>query len=226
MSDFDYHWLLSARLLRQKTQKEVSEAIGLSQGKLSKAESGVQSLPESILQELANYYDVPVSFFRQEWDSTPVSHLLFRRRVTIPSKVIDSITEEVRRRKCSIDNLMRAVDMPEYDLGSFFLDSSTTAELVATQIRYKLKCINGPLVDLAKRLENHGVIIQFFDFGTDLMDGMTTITSHGHKVIFLNSRMPNDRVRFSLAHELGHLVMHLDDYLEADRVVEDEHRGV
>ena len=38
------------RQLRQLTQKEVSESIGISQGQLSKAEHGIQELDQSTLE--------------------------------------------------------------------------------------------------------------------------------------------------------------------------------
>ena len=110
MNDINYKWLESARLLRKKTQKETAEALGISQGKLSKAERGDQNLSALTLSKLADFYDVPVDYFCQEWDPTPVAHIFFRRKVTISTKIIDSISEEVRRRKCAIDELMRAVD--------------------------------------------------------------------------------------------------------------------
>lgn len=40
------------------------------------------------------------------------------------------------------------------------------------------------------------------------MDGMTLHAPDTPPCIFLNQRQPADRMRFSLAHELGHLVMH------------------
>ena len=222
MSDSSYKWLESARLLRQKTQKDAAAVAGISQGKLSKAERGDQTLPDETLRILADYYDVPFDYFFQEWDSTPIGHVFFRRRVTISSKIIDSISEEIRRRKCAIDELLKVVDLPEYDLGFYPLEDGMTIEKAVSMVRYKLKCINGPLTNLAKRLENHGIIIQMFDFGTDKMDGVSTVTGHGRKIIFLNSLMSNDRIRFSLAHELGHMVLHIDDIPGEDRDVEEE----
>lgn len=222
MDNLNYKWLESARLLRCKTQKEVAEAVGISQGKLSKAERGDQTLPDEFIQKLAYYYDVPSAFFSQEWDQTPISHLYYRRKIAIPVKIIDSIQEEVRRRKCAIDELLKAVDLPDYDLGFYHLDGETTIEEVASIIRYKLRCVNGPLTDLAKRLEKHGIIIQMFNFGTDKMDGISTVTEHGRKIIFLNNMMSNDRIRFSLAHELGHMVLHMEDIPDKSRDPEKE----
>lgn len=222
MNNLSYKWLETARLLRQKTQKDAAIAIGISQGKLSKAERGDQNLPNDVLDKLASYYDVPFEFFNQEWDSTPIAHVYYRRRITIPTKILDSISAEIRRRKCAIDELMKAVDLPEYDLGFYPLKDGMTIDRAVSNVRYILKCVNGPLTNLAKRLENHGIIIQMFDFGTEKMDGMATITNHGRKVIFLNSLMSNDRIRFSLAHELGHMVLHVDDIPDDSRDVEEE----
>ena len=71
-------------------------------------------------------------------------------------------------------------------------------------------------------LENNGIIVISMVFGTDKMDGLSSITNKGRRVVFLNSRMPSDRIRFSLAHELGHIIMHLDDIIPDNRDEEDE----
>ncbi len=224
MNNLKYKWIESARLLRKKTQKEVAEAIGISQGKLSKAEQGLQELTKDCLTKLSLYYDLPLSYFEQEWDNETIcGQLLFRRKVTVSAKIIDSIYEDVRRRKSAIDRLMSAVDIPEYDLGFSPLDDDRDIEQIAMSVRFTLRCINGPLTDFAKRLENHGIIVQTFDFGTEKMDAISTITLHGRKVIFINNRMPNDRIKFSLAHELGHIVMHIDDY---SRIISDNDRDI
>ena len=212
MNNLRYKWIESARLLRKKTQKEVADAIGISQGKLSKAEQGLQELSNDVLTKLSLYYDLPLSYFEQEWDNeTTCGQLLFRRKVSVPAKIVDSIYEDIRRRKAAIDRLLNAVETPEYDLGFFPLEESNDIKHIATTIRFSLRCINGPLTDFAKRLENHGIIVQSFDFGTEKMDAISVVTLHCRKIIFLNDRMPNDRIKFSLAHELGHIVMHIDD---------------
>ena len=49
MSPYNYELLEIARHLRQLTQKEVAEKVGLSQSWLSKAEHSIQELPEDIM---------------------------------------------------------------------------------------------------------------------------------------------------------------------------------
>ena len=67
--------LILARQLRQLTQKEVAEQTGISQGKLSKAEHGIQDLSNDAINSLANFYDFPISFFVVEKDNSPISQI-------------------------------------------------------------------------------------------------------------------------------------------------------
>ncbi|MDR2968946.1 MAG: ImmA/IrrE family metallo-endopeptidase [Tannerellaceae bacterium] len=206
---FNYQLIELAREARQYTQKDVASMISFSQSKLSKAEKGQQNLSEQEIEELAQIYDYPKSFFYQKSDSAPVSHLYFRRRLSLSAKVIDSFIANTRIYKKAIDELMDSVDMPEYDLGSYSTELNTPQE-IAQKIRFILRINKGPVYNLTTLLEKHGILIAKIDFGTDKIDGLSSITDSGYKIIFLNSKMPNDRMRFSLAHELGHMLMHLD----------------
>ena len=90
MSNINFSLLETARLLRQKTQKEVVEAIGISQASLSKAEHGLQELPIDIMSKLYDYYDLPETFFLRSEGVSPLGHLYYRKKLTITNKVIDS----------------------------------------------------------------------------------------------------------------------------------------
>lgn len=212
-----------AREARQYKQTEVASMISFSQSKLSKAEKDQQTLTEDNLKELAKVYDYPVAFFYKGIDTTPAGHMYFRRRVTTSTKIVDSIVANAKIYKMVIDELMKPVDVPEFDLNSFSTEIYTPED-IAHKVRYMLRIYNGPVYDLTGLLENHGLIISKLDFGIDMdkFDGLSSITEAGHKVIFLNSQMPNDRLRFSLAHELGHMVMHLDSLPKHFETIEEE----
>lgn len=211
MGNINFTLLETARLLRQKTQKEVVEAIGISQASLSKAEHGLQELPVDIMDKLYDYYDLPETFFLRSEGVSPLGHLYYRKKLTITNKVIDSFVAKVKIFKAIIDDLMSAVELPKYTLGNYVPNENLSAKEIARKIRYELKVYNGAVPNLSTLLENNGIIIIRFDFGTDKIDGLTTITDSDRKVMFINNQMPNDRIRFSMAHELGHLVMHLEN---------------
>lgn len=211
MNNINFTLLETARLLRQKTQKEVAEAVGISQASLSKAEHGLQELPSDIMNKLYNYYDLPEAFFLRNEGISPLGHLYYRKKLTISNKIIDSFVAKIKIFKAIIDDLMSAIELPKYTLSNYIPDENLSAKEIANKIRYELKVYHGAVPNLSTLLENNGIIIIMFDFGTDKIDGLTAITDSDRKVMFINNQMPNDRIRFSMAHELGHLVMHIEN---------------
>lgn len=201
--------LVVARQLRQMSQIEACKKAQISQGMLSKAENGLRDLPLDVLKTLSSVYDLPISFFYRDTDLSPVSHLYFRRRLTLSMKVIDSFVAKSRIIKMVMDDLFNAVELPDYDIGTYDPRDFPPQD-IADKVRYKLKLYRGAVPNLVTLLENHGVVVFKMDFGTEKIDALSSITNKGHKVVFLNTQMSNDRLRFSLAHELGHLVMHME----------------
>src|SRR5262249_59367200 len=65
----------------------------------------------------------------------------------------------------------------------------------------------GPVHTLVRWLEAAGCLVFEEDFGTSRVDGMSQWVGD-HPVILLNGAAPTDRKRLTLAHELGHLVLH------------------
>lgn len=210
MSDINYMLLETARLLRQKTQKEVAEATGVPQSILSKAEHGLIELAEENFLRLCDYYDFPKGFFFREVDYSQLGYLYYRKKLTLSKKVVDSFISKVKIFRWIIDDLAQSVEIPEYVLSSYVVDDQQTVQDIAQKVRYELGVFHGPVPCLSTLLENNGIIIVNFDFGTEKIDGLTVVTPGNRKLMFINSRMPNDRIRFSMAHELGHLVMHFE----------------
>ena len=221
MSPYNYELLEIARHLRQLTQKEVAEKVGLSQSWLSKAEHSIQELPEDIMNRLFDLYDLPMEFFLNGNSVTPEGHLFYRKHLTISDKVVDSFVAKIQIIKGIIDEFMTAIDLPEYKLNSYDPSEYSPKE-IADRVRYELGIARGPIPNLTKLLEDKGVIIIKLDFGTEKIDGLTTVTTANRKIMFINEHMPNDRIRFSLAHELGHLIMHIEKTPRSVETVEDE----
>lgn len=66
----------------------------------------------------------------------------------------------------------------------------------------------GPIDNLTEVVERAGAIIVQIDFETSLLDALSFKLPGLPPLIFMNSAMPGDRYRFTLAHELAHLVLH------------------
>lgn len=101
---------------------------------------------------------------------------------------------------------MDSVEIPENHLPSFSIEEYGSPENIAQAVRRKLKLPSGPIQNLVGIIESLGIIIIPSKFGTDQLDGFTIIDESA-TIIYINEMMPGCRTRFTLAHELGHILM-------------------
>src|SRR5208282_299725 len=92
------------------------------------------------------------------------------------------------------------------------------AKVVAQSVRQKWGIKTGAVQHLTQLIEDTGCVIVDFSFPSTKLDGLCIRASEKPPVIFLNKDLPKSRRRLSLAHELGHLVMHTNPHEK----VEDE----
>lgn len=216
--------LLLARESRGLSQSDLSSLLNISQAKLSKAEKGEQTLNDDLIPSLVRALGYPESFFYQAAPTSPVSHYYFRRKLSIPQKNVAQIESNVKILRQSIDYLIDSVELPEAILPSFNIKKEEPEE-IARKARYLLKIPNGPIGNLVNVLERLGIIVFKTDFlFTEKVDGLSTISEKGVKIIFLNKTMSNDRQRFSLAHEFGHMLMHFENFHDPDTVEDEANR--
>lgn len=203
-----------ARESRQMTQNALSKESGVVQGTLSKIESGVLVCPEDTLGKLARILDYPPRFFYQDADlhgiGTGAHHGLYRRKSSVPVKMLKQIEAEVNIRRMHLASLLSSVDMessrsiPRIDISEYDDDTAQ----VARNVRIFWNLPSGPVDNITALLESAGAIVIEHDFGTEKIDA-TSIRREGlPPLIFIRSSLSGDRLRFTLAHELGHLVMH------------------
>ena len=86
-------------------------------------------------------------------------------------------------------------------------DFDTPADAAET-LREEWNVPVGPIEDLVALLEHAGALVVVRDLGTTELDAVSQWPRDRAPLILLNSTARGDRSRFSLAHELGHLIMH------------------
>jgi Zn-dependent peptidase ImmA (M78 family) len=88
------------------------------------------------------------------------------------------------------------------------LDVKNPIEAV-NQLRRSWRIAKGPIESVTEILEKHHIAVVSFEFPTERVDGKSVMTSGGHPIVFTNQLSMGDRQRFTLAYQLGHLVMHI-----------------
>lgn len=81
-------------------------------------------------------------------------------------------------------------------------------EKVATLARLRMGLPTGPVADLTELIERNGGLIVDRELEAEGMDALCRWVEGLPKLFYLNGSVSGDRMRWSLAHELGHTVMH------------------
>jgi Zn-dependent peptidase ImmA (M78 family)/transcriptional regulator with XRE-family HTH domain len=204
--------LILAREARGLTQSELAEAIGARQAKISKYENGMLLVSECDLAEIAkalNYSDE--LFFQNDRVYGLGSSILFhRQRRSVPIFTQRKLQAQVNILRMQVERLLRAA---EVKTTSQFrqLDMDTcggTAEGVADCIRAAWRMPIGPVVSVTAAIEVAGGIVIKCPFGTHQIDAFHLWVPDLPPLFFVNRELPGDRLRFTLAHEVGHAIMH------------------
>jgi Zn-dependent peptidase ImmA (M78 family)/transcriptional regulator with XRE-family HTH domain len=212
MKSANPNMILLARESRGWTQQMLSEKINSYKANLSRLEKGDAQPTADILEAIAEATGYPVQFFYQRGDIMP-THLSYRKKQNVPSKIITPIEAQVNIMRMHIEFLTTALDITGIKLPAYCIDEKNTPASIASSLRADWNIHTPVIPHLTQLLEGKGILIYAFDFGTTRVDSKSIITSNGLPLIFLNATLSGDRQRFSLAYELGHLIMHSSELL-------------
>lgn len=201
----NYELISLARDYRNLTQKELSDAIGIEQGTLSKIENDILPIYQNdpLASEISKKLKFPIKFFLQNiriYNFEIGAHARKKQSVSINGHLI----AKLNLIKSNIETLLKSIEIPESKIPNIICDEQNSPQQIANQVRKLLMIREGAINNLSKILEDNGCIIYLDDLD---VDGFS-FSFHNHHIICLNKRSPIDRLRFTQAHELGHLVMH------------------
>ena len=211
-SMFNPELISLARKSRGKTQSALASDIGVPIATLSRYEGGSRVVSEQLMKSIAGVLDYPVGFFlqrpsRYEWSGEdPIYH---RKRQSAPANALNRAyaLAEVRRLEAAklLDEYPLETTIPSHS--SEIFDPATAAR----ELRASWGIPSGPVFNMTRVIERGGGLVFSHDFGTPHIDGFST-RSYGipaaAPIIHLNRDLPSDRWRWTLAHELGHIVLH------------------
>lgn len=213
------------------TQKEMAGRLGAGQSLISQIERGERSLGEDLVTSAMREFDLPRGYFT---DRQPVRYdriSLNYRRQKLPAKMQDRLLYQFGETEQDIQATDLAI--PVIDLscprprGSEQL-SIEEIEEAASRTRRTLRLpIGAPIPNVVRAVEAAGVVVVPTTInGVDLskFDGVSSPEkpARGPLVIAYAPQEAGDRQRFTIAHELGHLVLHLDTRPESELVRESE----
>lgn len=213
--------ILLAREARGLTQTDLAERLNSYKASISRLEHGDGPVDENTLMALAEATHYPPQFFMQKGEILPVN-LSYRKRKQVPAKILTPIEAQMNIIRNHVQLIFSGLEKLEIELPLFEVTESNSPAQIAHLVRKSWKVPTGPIENLSRLLEAKGILISNFDFGTDRVDSRSMLTDDNQPIIFLNQNLLGDRQRFSLAFELGHLIMHTFCTVSHDRDINHE----
>lgn len=198
-----------ARLARGLSQKELADRIGPAQGTVSKLENGLMPA-DPYIREIAEALGYPASFFYEGGGIYPAGIRYTRARKKLSATLSSRIDAENNIRARGIAKLLRSVEIANQNIPSLAVEDYGTPTEVARALREHWRVPRGPIRNLTRLFERHGGLVVHADFHTARFDGVYYRFPNPPvpPTVFLNEALSGDRLRFTLAHEIGHVVMH------------------
>ena len=201
-----------ARIASGLSQEALAQQLGVSTMAVSKYERDAMNPSSDVLIKMSGALQVRTEyFFRQvQLDITEPD---FRKDKKLSgaeqSRVIAQMREAVERwvdlERLTPTSWSQQFVMPS-DLPEKVADFDQVEE-VANQVRNAWNIGSRPISDMSELLEPKGIKVFMLDYDAGKRwDGLVA-KANGEPVIVVGADWPGDRQRFTLAHELGHVVL-------------------
>lgn len=203
--------LLQARKITGYTLRGLSDALGgnPSHTMLSRYEKGTIEPSSETLLRIAAIAGVSIDFFYTE-PSVSFDEIHFRKRSKLSKTATHAIEEKSKdyfSRYFEIETITN-----NYSNFNIFYKSYNDQEIenISLELRNKWNLGEEPINNLMQTLENNGIKIFIVETDIELFDGFSGIPNNTPVIViasWLQKQNNLPRMRMSLAHELGHIVL-------------------
>ena len=201
------------RLLKNLSLKEAGDLLNMSATAVSKYEKG-EIIPDSKkLILFANTYKVKAIDLLKVYNNYQMKFTSFRKKKRLKGQNLELLKELIQN---EVSKYLEVLDLNNINstskiIKTYSCNNLKDVENAAIKFRNFIEISNKqPLTDLINILENLGIIIiqiknvynKFNDF-----DGLSEIVNNIPIIVLLDDIKDGARQRFTILHELGHLVL-------------------
>jgi len=200
--------LRSARKMAGLSMDDLAKKSGgiITKQSISKYEQGLMKPSSNVIIRLAEALDVkPEYFYRKK--AIELSNMQFRKKADLPVKTLDSLkqrTLDFLERYSELESLLGICVKFKNPLSSLNINSLEDVEKAALKLRKIWKLGLSPISNLLELLEEQGIRV-YEVWNIDDFDGLSARVGD-IRVIVINKDKSTDRIRFTAAHELAHIL--------------------
>jgi Zn-dependent peptidase ImmA (M78 family)/transcriptional regulator with XRE-family HTH domain len=204
--------LTVARRARGMTQAELGEQVGVSQVTINRYESGDREPNEAMVRRLAAVLGVTERFLLhgERYRGALLVDAHMRRQKSTKASLWRMAEAKLNLLRAHASLLFEEVALVAEQRVPTFDPEFTGPDEAARLVRAQWHLPIGPVRNLVRWMEAAGCLVFDEDLGTPRIDGLSQWVGD-YPVVLVNAQAAPDRRRLTLAHELGHLVLHAND---------------
>ncbi len=190
------------------TQMELARKVGINQSAIAHIESGRNVPSDELLLWIADQTGFLPDFFEKEpAEDFPLGSLILRARTSLTARELNQAHQYANVLFEHIKKMSRQFNLPATKLPRISEEPIRSAQITRASLGLSP---DTPVTNLITTIEKKGVFVLALPIALKKIDAFSTwveLTTE-RPIVVLSAGKPADRLRFSIAHELGHLVMH------------------
>ena len=208
-----------ARMKARLSQRNLAEQAGVTAMSISKYENNEMMPSSDVLFKLAEALNVRMEFFLRSSPELEIQPV-YRKHSRMGKKAQEAVKAQIQ------DWLERYLLVESFypgdagfELPAGFprpVETLVNAEGAAAALREAWQLGDDPIDILTELLEEKGIKVGLVE-GEDHFDACTFLYDGETPVIAVNENRPGDRQRFDLAHELGHIMLHVMEGVDEEK---------
>jgi Zn-dependent peptidase ImmA (M78 family)/DNA-binding XRE family transcriptional regulator len=193
----------NARILKCLSQQNVADELGVSKQMVSKYENGEAIPTSSRFLKLSKLFGLKIDYFFSSFQ-VELGEINFRKKSSFSIKKQSSLKEQI---KINLENYIWLEDT--LSIEDISINKIEDVEKAVLKLRNEWNIGIDPIHNIIQLLEDKEIkVIELYDVD-DKFDGLATYVNGKYPVIVVNGNFPVERKRFTLLHELGHLLLNL-----------------
>ncbi len=218
---FDGERLRLARMAQCLSLDDLGARVSASRQYLNQLEQCAKLPTQGMIEALAAALRVTPRFFvLSNRNSVRPEECHFRKQRTTPITVVGQVVARGTLLESFVSKLDDALHLPDVSFPMANIDSVSDIEAAAENARNHWSLGSGPIASMMRVVENAGAVVSFFDGVSERVDALS-IDRQRPMIIRSEAKQTACRLRFDLAHECGHLVMH-KGIVTGDKATEDQ----
>lgn len=204
------------RLMKGLSLKQAGDLLNMSATAVSKYEKGLINVNSKKVIDFANAYNVKAIDILKVYTVPKIEFTSFRKKEKFGGQKLELLKKDIQNEIAKYFEVIKLSGVSDFSkkLKKYKCNNLTDAAVAANNFRKFIEISNKqPLPELIGMLENLGfVIIQIKNKNNIFsgFDGLCEIVENRPVIILLDDITDGARQRFTIAHELGHLLLDIN----------------